>query len=95
MWAPSSTTTPGPKNTLGSMVTSRPITVSKLSHTVSGATSVAPSSMTLRRARFWKTASAAASCSRELTPSASSGAQRDRQRASSPSAAAIATASVR
>ena len=94
MWAPSSTTTPGPKNTLGSMVTSRPITVSKLSHTVSGATSVAPSSMTLRRARFWKTASAAASCSRELTPSASSGAQPTGS-VTSPSAAAIATASVR
>ena len=46
MWAPSSTTTPGPKNTLGSTITSRPITVSKLSHTVSGATSVAPCSMT-------------------------------------------------
>ena len=69
---PSSTTTPGPKNTLGSMVTSRPICVSKLNHTVSGAISVAPACMARERARRWNTASAAASCSRELTPIASS-----------------------
>ena len=69
---PSSTTTPGPKNTLGSMVTSRPMLVSKLNHTVSGAISVAPPCMARERARRWNTASAAASCSRELTPIASS-----------------------
>ena len=34
------------------------------------------------RARVWKTASAAASCSRELTPSASSSAQATRRRVS-------------
>ena len=65
-----------------------------LSHTVSGAIRVAPSAMTLRRARLWNTASAAASCSRELMPSASS-AEQPTGIAMSPSAAAIATASVR
>ncbi len=40
--APSPTVTPGPKTTLGSIVTSRPTTVSCANQTVSGATSVTP-----------------------------------------------------
>ena len=68
-------TTPGPKKTLGSIRTSRPTTVSWLNQTVSGASSVAPPSMALSRARRWNTASAAASCALELTPRASSAGQ--------------------
>src|SRR5262249_56214135 len=81
---------PGPKNALASILPSRPGTVSKASHTVSGATNVAPASITLRRARRCHAASAAASCSRELTPSASSSVQRA-GKVIRPSPAAIAT----
>src|SRR5207342_248510 len=49
MVAPSSMTTPGPMMTFGSMSTSLPILVSWLRNTVSGATSVAPSAITLLR----------------------------------------------
>jgi len=57
---------------LGSIVTSRPIAVSWQSHTVAGSIRVAPFSITLRRSRACITASASASSTRELTPSASS-----------------------
>ena len=66
--APSSIATPGPITTCGSIRTSRPIFVSYDRKTVSGATSVAPSSIALRRSRACIAASAAASWTRSLTP---------------------------
>ena len=50
MVTPSATVTPGPKNTFGSMVTSRPSFVSWLNQTVLGAISVAPSAIAASRA---------------------------------------------
>src|SRR6476469_1826063 len=70
--APSSTTTPGPKTTCGSMVTSRPISVSAEKNSVSGATSVAPLRIACSRSRFCVTASDSASWTRSLIPITSS-----------------------
>ena len=50
----SATVTPGPKKTFGSIVTSRPISVSWLNQTVLGAISVAPPAIAASRARRWK-----------------------------------------
>ena len=55
---PSSTVTPGPKNTLGSTTTSRASAVLNENHTVSGEISVTPSSMACSRARRCQIASA-------------------------------------
>ena len=62
MLAPSSTVTPRPKTTFGSITTSGAIFVSKLSHTVSGAIIVTPSRISASRARVCQIASAAANC---------------------------------
>ena len=68
MIAPSSILTPGPITTCGSIRTSRPILASNDRNTVSGAISVAPSVIARRRSRSCSAASAAASCTRSLTP---------------------------
>src|SRR3546814_12357693 len=49
IFTPSATVTPGPKKTLGAIVTSRPSFVSQANQTVSGAISDAPSSIARRR----------------------------------------------
>ena len=63
--------TPGPKKTFGSTRTSRPIFVSWLNQTVSGATKVAPSAIAAARRLSCQVASAPASSARLLMPSTS------------------------
>ena len=88
------TLTPGPKRTLGPIVTSAENLVSADSHTVSGSVMDTPASNAAARRRCCRTLSAAASSARELMPwnSASSPST---AMAVWPAARAMATASVR
>ncbi len=80
---------------IGRISTSRPSSTSGPIHTSDGSVMVTPASMWRWLMRACRTFAASASCTREFTPSVSSGSSVDSAETSSPSALKTAIMSVR